>query len=98
MSNYLLNPWKGLKFIGVMITWAKKGDPEFPEGSYYVGQGAYTWEVWGRLSSSVTTREEQYQGSQNPSPNKSKTKKNNKNKEDILKPVQNVKANMVMLV
>eukprot|EP00975_Prorocentrum_lima_P016116 3423412-Prorocentrum_lima.AAC.1 len=28
-----------LKFIGVMITRAKSEGPEYPEGSYYVGQG-----------------------------------------------------------
>eukprot|EP00975_Prorocentrum_lima_P050074 10485495-Prorocentrum_lima.AAC.1 len=32
-----------------MITCAKAKDPEYPEGSYYVGQGAYTLEVLDRF-------------------------------------------------
>eukprot|EP00975_Prorocentrum_lima_P032225 6767533-Prorocentrum_lima.AAC.1 len=36
-----------------MITRAKSKDPEYPDGSYYVGQGAYTQEVLEMFSSSM---------------------------------------------
>eukprot|EP00975_Prorocentrum_lima_P015655 3318951-Prorocentrum_lima.AAC.1 len=39
------DPEENIKFIGVMVTRAKKGYQYFPEGSYYVRQGAYTLEV-----------------------------------------------------
>eukprot|EP00975_Prorocentrum_lima_P025997 5468292-Prorocentrum_lima.AAC.1 len=33
-----------LKYIGVMITMAKKSAQEFQDETYFAGQGAYTWE------------------------------------------------------
>eukprot|EP00975_Prorocentrum_lima_P005015 1091351-Prorocentrum_lima.AAC.1 len=53
-----------------MITGVKRGDAECPEGSYCVGQGAYTLEVLEGFSSSmnykgITTPG----GGTNPSPN-----------------------------
>eukprot|EP00975_Prorocentrum_lima_P038971 8186886-Prorocentrum_lima.AAC.1 len=39
--------------MGVMITRAKAKDAEYPEGSYDVGQGAYTLEVLDIFSSSM---------------------------------------------
>eukprot|EP00975_Prorocentrum_lima_P053363 11190672-Prorocentrum_lima.AAC.1 len=75
-----------------MITRAEKEDPEFPEGSYYVGQGAYTLEVVERFNSSMNYNGRTTPiGSQNPSP-KVKTKR------DILKKVQNIKTNMMLIV
>eukprot|EP00975_Prorocentrum_lima_P007840 1680773-Prorocentrum_lima.AAC.1 len=50
------DPDEKLKFMGVMITRAKAKDPEHPEGSYYVGQGAYTLKVLDRFSSSMNYR------------------------------------------
>eukprot|EP00975_Prorocentrum_lima_P071602 12938648-Prorocentrum_lima.AAC.1 len=50
------DPDEKLMFIGVMITRAKANDPEYPEGSYHVGQGAYTLEVLERFSSSMNYR------------------------------------------
>eukprot|EP00975_Prorocentrum_lima_P008792 1875813-Prorocentrum_lima.AAC.1 len=39
-----------------MITRAKAKDPEYPEGSYYVGQGAYTLEALDIFSSSMNCK------------------------------------------
>eukprot|EP00975_Prorocentrum_lima_P066562 12909900-Prorocentrum_lima.AAC.1 len=47
------DPYEKLKFIGVVITRAKAKDPEYPEGPYLVGQGAYTLEVLEIFSSSM---------------------------------------------
>eukprot|EP00975_Prorocentrum_lima_P046858 9794623-Prorocentrum_lima.AAC.1 len=47
------HPNEKMKFIGVMITRAKAKDSEYPEGSYYVGQGAYALEVLDIFSSSM---------------------------------------------
>eukprot|EP00975_Prorocentrum_lima_P006038 1303252-Prorocentrum_lima.AAC.1 len=55
------DPDEKLKFIGVLIAIAKSKDPEYPEGSYYVGQGAYTLDVWDIFSSSLN-----YKGRTNP--------------------------------
>eukprot|EP00975_Prorocentrum_lima_P056798 11915172-Prorocentrum_lima.AAC.1 len=51
-----------------MITRAKSKDPEHPEGSYYVGQGAYTPEVLDRFSSSMDYKGRTTPGSLIPSP------------------------------